>query len=190
MIVRNQLDLRREELRIRRQTLLEAHAALEEAINEEQDREAEIFEERYVFSFSFHIISHLPHVYRTLNIVISCRARLSELRSELPPLRNSLISTLSSIYPIELVSPPDLLYSILDVPLPIPVAPTDPAPPLTLPSRKDVNEDSVATALGYAAQVVQWLSAYMGVGLTYPVTCIGSRSLIRDGISAMVGPRM
>lgn len=48
--VRNQLDLRHEELRIRRQTLLEAHAALEKAISEEQDREAEIFEERYVFS--------------------------------------------------------------------------------------------------------------------------------------------
>ncbi|KAK7687991.1 hypothetical protein QCA50_008361 [Cerrena zonata] len=161
--LRNQLDLRREELRIRRQTLLEAHAALEEAVNEEQDREAEIFEER---------------------------ARLSELRSELPPLRSSLISTLSFIYPIDLVSPPDLLFSILDVPLPIPVAPTDPAPPLTLPTRKDFTEDTVATALGYAAQVVQWLAAYMGVGLTYPVTCIGSRSLIRDGISAMVGPRM
>ena len=62
MIVRNQLDLRREELRIRRQTLLEAHAALEEAINEEQDREAEIFEERYVFSFLF-TLSHICLMY-------------------------------------------------------------------------------------------------------------------------------
>jgi len=34
------------------------------------------------------------------------------------------------------------------------------------------------------------LAAYLGKGLVYPVTCVGSRSLIRDGISAMVGPRM
>lgn len=181
--MRNQLDLRREELRIRKQTLLEAHAALDEAIGEEQDRESEIFEERYYIFINHRSITH------SLNTAFHS-ARLVEIRSELPSLRSSLISTLSFIYPIELVSPPDLLYSIFDVPLPIPVAPTDPAPPLTLPSRKDINEDVVATGLGYAAQVVQWLAAYMGVGLTYPVTCIGSRSLIRDGISAMVGPRM
>ncbi|OBZ78991.1 hypothetical protein A0H81_00302 [Grifola frondosa] len=67
---------------------------------------------------------------------------------------------------------------------------TDPAPPLFLPSHKEVTEDAVATALGYAAQVVQLLSAYMGMRLVYPVTCVGSKSLIKDGISAMVGPRM
>ncbi|CAL1696769.1 unnamed protein product [Somion occarium] len=161
--LRNKIDLRREELRIRRQTLLEAHAALAEAVDEEQDRESEIFEER---------------------------AQLSSLRSELPPHRSSLISTLSFIYPIELISPPDLLFAILDTPLPIPIAPTDPAPPLSLPNHKDITEDVIATALGYAAQALQLLAAYMNVGLTYPVTCIGSRSLIRDGISAMVGPRM
>lgn len=97
---------------------------------------------------------------------------------------------LSTIFPIELLSPPDLLYTILDVPLPIPVASSDPAPPLTLPTHKEVNEDTVATSLGYAAQLVQLLAAYLGKGLTYPITCVGSRSLIRDGISAMVGPRM
>jgi len=77
----------------------------------------------------------------------------------------------------------------LDVPLPIPVAPTDPAPPLSVPLQ-GVTEEAVATAFGYAAQVVHLLSTYMNIGLTYPVTCIGSRSLIKDSISAMVGPRM
>ena len=114
---------------------------------------------------------------------------MSSLRALLPIMRSNLISIVSFIYPIELVSPPDLLFSILDVPLPIPVATTDPAPPLTLPHYKDVTEDSVATALGYSAQVVQLLSAYMGHRLVYPVTCVGSRSMIKDGISAMVGPR-
>ena len=111
--------------------------------------------------------------------------RLDSLNS----LRSDVISTLAFIFPIELLSPPDLLFTILDVPLPIPVGATDPAPPLSLPSHKDVTEDTVATALGYAAQVVHLLAAYMGEHLVYPVTNIGSRSLIRDSISAMVGPR-
>lgn len=34
------------------------------------------------------------------------------------------------------------------------------------------------------------LAWYLGKRLMYPLTCVGSRSLIRDGISAMVGPRM
>jgi UV radiation resistance-associated gene protein len=106
------------------------------------------------------------------------------------PTRTTLLTTLSTIFPIELFSPPDLLYTILDVPLPIPLSSSDPAPPLTLLSHKEVTEDAVATALGYVAQVVQMLAAYLGNHLIYPVTCIGSRTLIRDGISAMVGPRM
>lgn len=118
------------------------------------------------------------------------RSRLLSLRSRFAPTRTTLLSTLSTIYPIELLSPPDLLYTILDIPLPIPLSSTEPAPPLSLPNHKSVTEDAVATSLGYVAQVVQLLAAYLGKGLIYPVTCIGSRSLIRDGISAMVGPRM
>ena len=76
------------------------------------------------------------------------------------------------------------------MPLPIPFSASDPAPPLSLLNHKEVTEDVVATALGYAAQVVQILAAYLGKGLIYPVTCVGSRSLIRDGISSMIGPRM
>ncbi|TBU58827.1 UV radiation resistance protein and autophagy-related subunit 14-domain-containing protein [Dichomitus squalens] len=126
---------------------------------------------------------------RTEEIIAEERARLSSLRNLLPIMRSNLISIVSFIYPIDLVSPPDLLFSILNVPLPIPVAATDPAPPLSLPASKDVTEDSVATALGFAAQLVQLLAAYMGHRLLYPVTCVGSRSMIKDGISAMVGPR-
>ncbi|KAJ7806116.1 hypothetical protein B0H14DRAFT_2876540 [Mycena olivaceomarginata] len=109
---------------------------------------------------------------------------LVSLQSRFTPTRTTLISSLSMIFPIELLSPPDLLYTILDVPLPIPLTSVGPAPPLSLPTHKDVTEDAVATALGYL------LAAYLGKGLVYPITCIGSRSMIRDGISAMVGPRM
>ncbi|KJA29339.1 hypothetical protein HYPSUDRAFT_211221 [Hypholoma sublateritium FD-334 SS-4] len=118
------------------------------------------------------------------------RNRLEPLHTKMLSTRTSLLSLLTTIFPIELYSPPDLLYTILDVPLPIPLNPTDPAPPLTMSEHKDVTEDAVATALGYVAQVLQILAAYIGKNLVYPVTCIGSRSLIRDGISAMVGPRM
>ncbi|THU90759.1 hypothetical protein K435DRAFT_864021 [Dendrothele bispora CBS 962.96] len=118
------------------------------------------------------------------------RSRLESLRVLFVPTRTALISALAYIYPIELLSPPDLLYTILDVPLPIPLTSNDPAPPLSLSNHKDINEETVATSLGYAGQVVQLLAAYLGRGLIYPVTCIGSRSLIRDNISAMVGPRM
>ncbi|KAI0761681.1 hypothetical protein BD413DRAFT_238869 [Trametes elegans] len=160
--LKDRIAVRRDDLRRRREVLALARQAHEQDLAEESQVEDTISEER---------------------------ARLASLRNLLPIIRSNLISIVSFIYPIDLVSPPDLLFTILDVPLPIPVAATDPAPPLSLPSHKDVTEDGVATALGYSAQVVQLLAAYMGHRLVYPVTCVGSRSMIKDGISAMVGPR-
>ncbi|KAG6857648.1 hypothetical protein H0H87_010217 [Tephrocybe sp. NHM501043] len=161
--LRNKLQARREEIRQRKQMLRLARVQLQRDVEAEFTLEEEMIQDR---------------------------AQHSSLCARFSPTRTTLIGILSSIYPIDLLSPPDLLYTILDVPLPIPLSSSDPAPPLTLSSHKDVNEDSVATALGYAAQVIQLLSAYLGKSLVYPVTCIGSRSLIRDNISAMVGPRM
>ncbi|KIL70586.1 hypothetical protein M378DRAFT_6548 [Amanita muscaria Koide BX008] len=122
--------------------------------------------------------------------IVKARTRLEDLRRRIAPTRVALLSTLATIFPIDLYSPPDLLYTILGVPLPIPVSQREPAPPLSMPTQKNVTEDGVATALGYVAQVVQLIAAYLGKGLVYPVVCIGSKSLIRDNISAMVGPRM
>jgi len=112
------------------------------------------------------------------------------LQHRILPVRASLITTLASLFPIDLISGSDLLFSILNVPLPIPLSATNPAPPLSLAAYKEVNEESVATALAYAAFVVQLLAVYMDKMLVYPITFCGSRSMIRDGISAMVGPRM
>lgn len=120
----------------------------------------------------------------------SIRQRHSILMSPLLPLRTALVQTINFIFPIEPLSPTDLLFTILGAPLPLPVLSSDPAPPLSLPSHPDVTEDTTATALGYVAQVVQLVSAYLGKGLVYPVTCCGSRSAIKDPISAMMGPRM
>jgi hypothetical protein len=118
------------------------------------------------------------------------RESVVTLQRRILPIRASLITTLASLLPIDLISGSDLLFSILDAPLPIPLGTTDPAPPLLLPSYKEVNEEGVATALAYAAFVVQLLAAYLDKMLVYPITFCGSRSMIRDGISAMVGPRM
>ncbi|KAI0809280.1 UV radiation resistance protein and autophagy-related subunit 14-domain-containing protein [Irpex lacteus] len=161
--LRRRVQQKREELEGRRRILSSAYEVHEEDVRQESDQKVHVEE---------------------------ARTDLMLLRSQLAPIRNELLTSLAFIFPIELLSPPDLLFTILDVPLPIPSGPTEPAPPLSVPSRKDVTEDSVATALGYAAQLVQLLAAYLGQRLVYPVTCVGSRSVIKDGISAMVGPRM
>ncbi|KAJ7139545.1 UV radiation resistance protein and autophagy-related subunit 14-domain-containing protein [Mycena epipterygia] len=162
-ILKEKIELRRQQLQERREMLALAQELRDEDLFSVEEREEQVSDTR---------AEHLS------------------LRSRFTPTRTTLISTLSTIFPIELLSPPDLLYTILDVPLPIPLSASDPAPPLLLPAHKDVTEEAVATALGYVAQVVQLLAAYLGKGLVYPITCIGSRSMIRDGISAMVGPRM
>ncbi|KEP54916.1 coiled-coil family protein [Rhizoctonia solani 123E] len=117
--------------------------------------------------------------------VDSARATYLEIHNALTPRRTTLCHTLDSIFPIEpdAERAADLVFTILDVPLPVPVAPSDPAPPLN-------NEEAVSAALGYAAHVVALLSSYMNVRVPYPVTYVGSRSYVRDPISAMHGPRM
>ncbi len=179
------LATRREGLKQRRAMLLMAKTQLRDgAIDLSVSEQSESEERCGVFSLSSNILN------LKYEILALCRARLDLLRSRIKPTRTTLLSILATIFPIELRSPPDLLYTILDVPLPIPVASTDPAPPFSLPAHKDINEDTVATALGYAAHVVHFVALYLGKGLVYPITYVGSRSMIRDGISGMVGPRM
>jgi hypothetical protein len=124
-----------------------------------------------------------------INVQALCRQKHAALTASLVPVRTTLLQTLSSIFPIEPLEPKDLLFTIVTVPLPVPFSSSEPAPPLTLPGKPSFNDEAVASALGLVAQVVQLLSVYIGRALTYPVTCIGSRSLIKDPISAMMGPR-
>lgn len=113
------------------------------------------------------------------------------LRRALNVRRMDMLQTLTGIFPIEPRSPGDLLFTIVGVPLPVPRHETvDPAPPLTLPGEPGVSEEGIAAALGYAAQCVQLMAGYLGRMIVYPITCIGSRSLMKDPISAMAGPRM
>ena len=117
------------------------------------------------------------------------RVRKQDVEAKLERQRGRLFSSLSWIFPIELVSPTDLLFEILDAPLPIPSGGTDPAPSSTLRGVPRLNSDTLASAFGHVAQVIQMSAAYMAVSLPYPVTCIGSRSNVKDLISLMMGPR-
>lgn len=51
------------------------------------------------------------------------------------------------------------------------------------------SDDTLSSALGYVAQVVDTLAIYLSVPLYYPLNLMGSRSTILDLISAMSGPR-
>ncbi|KAL7422179.1 hypothetical protein Q5752_002824 [Cryptotrichosporon argae] len=109
---------------------------------------------------------------------------------------------LDALFPIVPLAPASLLYTILGVPLPIPADAKDPAPPLApapvpLPdgSTAKIDERAVAAALGYAALVLAVLGGLGTIGaqgqggLAYPVTFAGSRSMVRDVVSSMQGPR-
>ena len=110
--------------------------------------------------------------------------------------RSQHVQALDSLFPITPLHANSLLYSIFNIPLPIPLGPKDPAPPLimTLPDNLGkVDEKSTAAALGYVALLVSVLGGLIGirkeVGLSYPITCAGSRSLVKDTVSVMQGPR-
>lgn len=47
----------------------------------------------------------------------------------------------------------------------------------------------VSTALGFVAHLVQLLALYLAVPLLYPISFIGSRSLVSDLVSRLPGPR-
>jgi len=47
----------------------------------------------------------------------------------------------------------------------------------------------VSTALGFVAHLVQLLALYLAVPLLYPISFIGSRSLVSDLVSRIPGPR-
>ena len=172
---------RREALNRRREALSLATSMISQDVAAEAITEQELSRERCAKSLYVDVTSFIDTVHRESAMALQHR---------ILPVRASLITTLASLFPIDLISGSDLLFSILNVPLPIPLSATNPAPPLSLAAYKEVNEESVATALAYAAFVVQLLAVYMDKMLVYPITFCGSRSMIRDGISAMVGPRM
>ncbi|TGO51533.1 hypothetical protein BCON_0159g00100 [Botryotinia convoluta] len=101
------------------------------------------------------------------------RTLLTNTKSLIRDHRRRLCEELIEIYPIEPTSHP-LLFTICGLPLP---NTTDDD------NISSADEDVVAAALGYVAQLVNHLQYYLGVPLPYPITPHASRSLIHDPIS-------
>lgn len=101
------------------------------------------------------------------------RTLLTNTKSLIRDHRRRLCEELIEIYPIEPTSHP-LLFTICGLPLP---NTTDDD------NISSADEDVVAAALGYVAQLVNHLQYYLGVPLPCPITPHASRSLIHDPIS-------
>ncbi|GAA5987942.1 hypothetical protein JCM5350_006782 [Sporobolomyces pararoseus] len=109
---------------------------------------------------------------------------ISTLQASILSRRTQIVTLLSHFFPIEPVlpssanpSPPPLLFSILSLAL----------PNSTYPS--SYSDDLLSSALGHAAQLTLTLAAYLRVPLCYPIVWRGSRSVVKDEISMMKGPR-
>lgn len=101
----------------------------------------------------------------------SCRTLLQTSTSEIHGQRRRICEELLTIFPIE---PTDkaLLFTICGL-------------PLANTSFADSDEDIVSAALGYVAQLVDMLQYYLSVVLPYPISPLGSRSIIQDLISTL-----
>lgn len=110
---------------------------------------------------------------------------LARVQRQVSMHRARLLRDLDDIYPIQLVYARDLLYSIVDLPLPNGIATTKGN--TTLVHR--TNLDDTTAALAYVAQLMVLLSTYLHTTLPYPLTSSGSRATVQDRISMMSGPR-
>lgn len=106
----------------------------------------------------------------------AAKRRLDDAARGLARARARTLRVLEEIFPIELVDARQLLYSIAGIPL------------ATGARRPALGE--AAAALGLVAQLVVLLSTYLATPLPYPVVAVGSRAVIKDGISVMRGPRV
>ncbi|KAF2272488.1 UV radiation resistance-associated gene protein [Westerdykella ornata] len=88
--------------------------------------------------------------------------------------RRRICEDLLKIFPIEPVMGKPLLFTIRSLPLPN-------------GDFDDADEEKTSAALGYVAQVVSLLSAYLSVLLPYPVTICGSTSTIDDPLAMTTG---
>ncbi|KDN50331.1 hypothetical protein RSAG8_01667, partial [Rhizoctonia solani AG-8 WAC10335] len=185
-VLAREISEREENLRVLRQEVVAAKKGCAASSQEKQSRTERLRDRQEALRAATDVYDQAVQANdEKSDQVDSARATYLEIHNALTPRRMALCHTLDYIFPIEpdAERAADLVFTILGVPLPVPVAPSDPAPPLN-------NEEAVSAALGYAAHVVALLGSYMNVRVPYPVTYVGSRSYVRDPISAMHGPRM
>ncbi|GAA6011313.1 hypothetical protein JCM11491_006793 [Sporobolomyces phaffii] len=112
----------------------------------------------------------------------------AETRAAIVARRTDLVTLLSHLFPIEPVvrradsgndpdPPPVLLFSIASLALPNSTYP------------RAFPDDLVSSALGHAAHLTLALAQYLSVPLCYPILWRASRSVVKDEISMMKGPR-
>lgn len=106
----------------------------------------------------------------------AAKRRLEDASRDLARARARTLRMLEEIFPIELVDARQLLYSIAGIPL--------------ATGARWTALDDAAAALGLVAQLVVLLSTYLATPLPYPIVAVGSRAVIKDGISVMRGPRV
>lgn len=106
--------------------------------------------------------------------------------------RARIVSDLNEIFPINVIPDVSFKFSICGVPLPDYTNTQPSASQISRALVKDFGvseEDLIAAAYGFAAQLLTLLSYYLGVPLRYPVQPYGSQSFIIDPISAIQGSR-
>jgi len=96
---------------------------------------------------------------------------LLQTASDIGGQRRRICDHMQRIFPIEPISGTPLAFTIRDLPLPNSVF-------------ENIDDITIAAALGYVAQVVQFLSFYLSTPLPYPPNSRGSTSTISDPISA------
>ncbi|KAG0151458.1 hypothetical protein CROQUDRAFT_651301 [Cronartium quercuum f. sp. fusiforme G11] len=125
-------------------------------------------------------LKNLKEIYRNklLPKVKSTTRSLSISRAE-------LISQLNLIYPIELNNNTiPLNFSISGLVLPLSIERNS-----FLLSKSNEDERKHSTALGFIGHLTTLLARYLSIPILYPITFIGSRSLISDPISLLKGPQ-
>ncbi|CAE6454256.1 unnamed protein product [Rhizoctonia solani] len=165
-VLAREISEREENLRTLRREVAAAREGCATSSQEKQSRIEQLRARREALRAATDIYDQDVQANNEKSDQVDCaRATYLEIHNALTPRRTTLCHTLDSIFPIEpdAERAADLVFTILNVPLPVPVAPSDPAPPLN-------NEEAVSAALGYAAHVVGLLSSYMNVRVPYPVT--------------------
>ncbi|KAI9783229.1 MAG: hypothetical protein M1839_004069 [Geoglossum umbratile] len=92
--------------------------------------------------------------------------------------RRRICEDLMDIYPIEPIPDRPLSFTIRGLPL-----------PNSDFESSDIDEDTIAAALGHVAHLLYLLSFYLSIPLLYPVQPQSSTSFVRDPVSLMPGPR-
>ena len=200
--LRQQLVNRRSELlrrrarlqsarRLLQEQILQSHLAKEEestASNEAQGEADAVTSYPHNKQSERQSCHHLRHV-----LIPSLAAEKATLTDKIHARRKRLLAYLEEIYPIEVVEPASLLFSIVGVPLPN-LSETSSSSGSRTQSKEiqqlEGDDDTISSALGFVAQLVLLLSNYLATPLHYSIATAGSRAVIHDAISAINGPRV